>query len=101
MLYFKIINQPVLLFFFFVFNLMGVEDGTSPCLEQEQHMSFGLEIPLDETKLKQSSKGKQEKHQCVEMTNGNQKTELDFQKELREIMETEEVRHTRGVMLVD
>eukprot|EP00066_Takifugu_rubripes_P016760 XP_011606026.1 PREDICTED: leucine-rich repeat and IQ domain-containing protein 1 [Takifugu rubripes] len=69
----------------------AAEDGTSPCLEQEKHMSFGLEIPLDETKLKKSSEGKQEKHQCVEMTNGNQKTELGFQKELREIMETEEL----------
>lgn len=98
MLYFKISNQPVILFFF-VFNLMGVEDGTSPCLEQEKHMSFGLESPLDETKLKQSSEGKQEKHQCVEMTNGNQKTELRFPKELREITETEEVRHTPGLML--
>ncbi|XP_056908246.1 leucine-rich repeat and IQ domain-containing protein 1 isoform X2 [Takifugu flavidus] len=69
----------------------AAEDGTSPCLEQEKHMSFGLEIPLDETKLKKSNEGKQEKHQCVEMTNGNQKTELGFQKELREIMETEEL----------
>lgn len=80
---------------------MGAEDGMSRCLEQEKHMSFGLEIPLDEAKLKQSSGGKQEKHQCVEMTNGNQKTELDFQKKLRKIMETEEVKHTCSVMLVD
>lgn len=80
---------------------MGAEDGTSPCSEQEKHTSFGLEIPLDEAELKHSSEGKQEEHQRVEMANGNQKTELGFQKEeLRAIMEAEEVRHTGGVMLV-
>lgn len=86
MLYFNTINQPVLLFFF-VFNLMGVEDGTSPCLEQEKHMSFGVGIPPDETKLKKSSEGKQEKHQCVEMTNGSQE-EVREEVEKRRIKET-------------
>lgn len=52
---------------------MGVEDGTPPCLEQEKHMLFGLEIPLDETKLQKSSEGKA-KTMEEEMKTGNQKT---------------------------
>lgn len=69
------------------------------CIESEKHASFGVEIDQDETKLKTSGEGEQEKHQCMEMNNGNQEGQLetDFQKELREIMETEEVRHTQMV----
>lgn len=68
------------------------------CIESENHAFFDLEIPLDETK--HNSVGKQEIHKCVEMNNGNQKRHLetDFQKELREIMEAEEVSHTQMVI---
>lgn len=67
------------------------------CVESGKHASFGLEIHQDEIKL--SGEGEQEKHQCMEMNNGSQEGQLetDFQKELREIMETEEVRHTQMV----
>lgn len=63
-------------------------------------MSVGLEIPQDESKLKQSSAAKQDNCQCVDMNNGTPRRQLetDFHKELREIMEAKEVSHTQMVM---
>lgn len=45
-------------------------------------MSFGLKSPLDESKLRKSSEGRQ----CVEMNNGNQKRQKDKKESINQIV---------------
>lgn len=47
------------------------------CIGSEEHVSLGLEKPLDESKLRKSSEGNLEDQECAEMNNGNKKRQKD------------------------
>lgn len=81
-------NQWVLYFSLFSLscNLIGGEGGLNKCIESEEHVSFGLGSPLDESNLRKSSEGKLEDCQCAEMNNGNQKKQKDKKEGINQLV---------------
>lgn len=75
-------------------------------MEGEKHSAFELstlEMSLNEKGRKKSSEylAEREKRYCEEMKTGEQKRqiEIDFQNELRKIMETEKVSHSESPLM--
>lgn len=97
------------MFFFsclYFFALVTGEAGTNKGMEGEKHSAFELstlEMSLNEKGRKKSSEylAEREKRHCEEMKTGEQKRqiEIDFQNELRKIMETEKVSHSESPLM--